>query len=107
MSLLRTQSLVAGTQQSLDSWNGEAVEGREQASLNGIAGIGSASLVVEASNILVYAANRGNTSVSGASALVVTIDCLIEGNKDASCRRIASVLCAEVAIVADLSYSSA
>jgi len=100
---LIAQSLVAGSQQSLDSGNRETIHRRISASKNGIANISSASLSIEASNVCVNASKLGIATVVGTGVEVITVRRDVEWNVVASSLNVTEVLGASVSVVADLS----
>jgi len=102
MSAFIAQSLIAGSQKSLDSGDSKAIQRRMNASQNRVAGISGASLVVVTRDIAVYTSNLRVASINGAVGEVVTIGGS-EGNRVASSGSIAEILCASVIVVAGLS----
>jgi hypothetical protein len=99
---LIAQSLVAGSQQSLDSGNRETVHGRISASENGIANISSASQSIEASNVCTNTSNLGIASIVGTSIVIIAVSG-VEWNVVASSLGITEVLGASILVIANSS----
>jgi len=104
VSLFSAKGLVASSEESLDSGNGEAIHWWILASKKGVASVLSAGLVVKASDVLVDTSSGWDARVNGASTSIITVSG-IERNKVASSLGVAHVLGALVSIVADLSDS--
>jgi len=70
-SAVIAESLIAGSNQSLDSWNCQAIQGREEAASNRLAEILSAIVSIEASDVGVNTSNLWVASINGAISEVV------------------------------------
>jgi hypothetical protein len=73
ISSLLAKSLVASSNETLDSWDCKTIHWRVIATTNRLAEILSACVVVEACNICVNTTNGVNTSIDGAIAKVIAV----------------------------------
>jgi len=98
-SCIRAKSLIAGSNQVFDSGNSKAVDRRELASENGVAGILCASVVVKASDVGVNTSSCWNTGVDSANTVIITVSG-VEGNVVTSSGGAAIVVSAGISVIA-------
>jgi len=99
----RAQSIVAGSKESLDARNGQAIEWWESATSRAVAHIGSARVVILTSDVGVRASNSGITTVIGASVEVIALNRNIQRRIVASSDSITEIKSAGVTVRASLS----